>query len=82
LVGVDAFGLEALGWAAGGGRLHDDRVAGVYGEDRLCVRGVVAPGYGRGRGQEGVGGLRVDGDEEGRGDGGCEEEVGGAHEFV
>ncbi len=49
LVGLDAFRLEALGRAAGGGGLHDDRVAGVDGEDWLRVRGVVAPGD-RGRG--------------------------------
>ena len=56
-VGVDAFGLEALGWAAGGGGLHDDGVAGVDGEDGLGVGGVVAPGYGGGGGEEGLGGL-------------------------
>ncbi len=55
--GLDAFGLEAVGRAAGGGRLHDDGVAGVDGEDGLGVRGVVAPGYGGGRGEEGLRGL-------------------------
>ena len=51
--GGDAFVLEALGRAAGGGGLHDDGVAGVDGEDGLGVRGVVAPGDGGGRGEEG-----------------------------
>ena len=55
--GLDAFGLEAVGWAAGGGRLHDDRVAGVDGERGLGVRGVVAPGDRGGRGEKGLRGL-------------------------
>jgi len=67
LRGGDAFGLEALRWAAGGGRLHDDGVAGVDGEDGLGVRGVVAPGYGGGGGEEGVGGLGGEWDGENRG---------------
>ena len=55
LGGGDAFVLEALGRAAGGGGLHDDGVAGVDGERGLGVRGVVAPGDGGGRGEEGLG---------------------------
>ena len=57
-VGVgDAEGLEALGWAAGGEGLDFDGVAGVDGEDGFGLRGVVAPGDGGGRGEEGLGGL-------------------------
>jgi len=67
---VDAFGEEALGRAAGGGGLHDDRVAGMDREDWLRVRGVVTPGYGGGGGLEGGGGLRLRLREEVRGDGG------------
>ena len=61
LGGGDAFALEAFGWAAGGGGLHDDGVAGVHGERGLGVRGIVAPGDGGGRGEEGLGGLRGEG---------------------
>jgi len=82
LVGLDAFGLEALRGAAGGGGLHDDRVAGVDGEDWLGVRGVVAPGYGGGGGQEGVGGLGSGKGGEWRDESGGEEESAEAHELV
>ena len=75
--GGDAFGLEAFGRAAGGGGLHDDGVAGVDGEDGLGVRGVVAPGDGRGCGEEGFCFLR----ERGCGDEqqGGEQAAGGCH---
>ncbi len=72
-------GLEALGGAAGGGGLDDDGVAGMDREDGLGVRGVVAPGYRRGGGEEGVGGLGLGLGEEGRGDGGEEKESAKAH---
>jgi hypothetical protein len=53
----DAEGLETLGWAAGREGLDGDGVAGLDGEDRFGTCGVVAPGYGGGCGQEGLGGL-------------------------
>ena len=45
---------QALRWAAGGRGLHDDRIARVHGERRLCVRGVKAPGDSAGGGEQGV----------------------------
>ena len=50
-----AEGFEAVGWAAGGKGLDDDGVAGVDGEDGFGAGGVVAPGYGGGRGEESLG---------------------------
>ncbi len=76
--GGDAFGEEALGWAAGGGGLQDDGVAGVDGEGGLGVGRVVAPGDGGGRGEEGLGGLGGGGC---GAEGGCENED-WAHELV
>ena len=69
--GFDALRDEALGVAAGGGRLHDDGVAGVDGEDRLGVVGVVAPGD---RGWGGEQGLGLLGRKSERRQGCCEEE--------
>jgi hypothetical protein len=79
--GLDAFGLETLWRAAGGGCLHDDRVTGVHGEDGLGVGGVEAPGDRGGRGEEGLRGLGVEGcgETEGRCD---EDESAEAHVFV
>ena len=51
---LDAEGLEALGWAAGGEGLDDDRVSGVDGEDGFGAGGVVSPGYGGWGGEEGL----------------------------
>ena len=50
----DAEGFEALGGAAGGERLDGDGVAGVDGQDWLCLGGVVAPGHGGGGGEQGL----------------------------
>ncbi len=53
----DAFGEEALGWAAGGGGLEDDGVAGVDGEGGFGVGGVESPGDGGRRCEKGLWGL-------------------------
>ena len=53
----DAEGLEALGRAAGGEGLDGNGVAGFNGENGFGTGGVVAPGYCRGGGEEGLGGL-------------------------
>jgi hypothetical protein len=79
--GSDAEGLQALAWAAGGEGLDLDRVSGLDGENRFCLRGVEAPGD-RGRGgQEGLCGLLGvacgDGEQCSDAEGGCAGEVGG-----
>ena len=81
--GGDPAGFEARGLAAGGEGLDGDSVAGVDGEDGFRLGPVVSPGYGGGRGEEGVG-LLGEGErrEEGGGaDGGRAEECGG-HDFL
>ena len=56
-----AEGLEALGCSTGGEGLNFDGVAGVDGEDGFGLRGVEAPGYGGGGGEEGLLGVEMQG---------------------
>ncbi len=56
-----AEGLESLGCAAGGEGLDFYGVAGVDGKDGFGLRGVEAPRYGGGGGEEGLLGVEMQG---------------------
>ena len=87
--GGDAERFEAGAGAAGGEGLDGDGVAGLDGENGFRACGVIAPGYRRGSGEEGLRGLLGgllgggcgDGEESSGAESGCAGEDGG-HEVL